>query len=216
MNGKPITSADIAYIRKHYANTPTATIARHLGRGISTVYHLAHKHGIYKSVEYRTVHGGCFAPGFKGGNATAFQPGHKPHNTGKKMTADTYAKVQRSMFKKGHLPHNTKKQGDGATSTRTDKIGNTYKFIRIALGKWVPLHQHLWWQANGTYNTSAHCLWFINRNTLDVRLDNLELITRAENAKRNASKYHALTDELKQTNKLIKQINSKIYASNKM
>jgi hypothetical protein len=108
-----------------------------------------------------------------------FSKGHKPWNTGVKglcLSPET-------QFKKGHKPHNTK--FDGCIRIRGKKDGSKrYKWIRIAEGKWVPYHRHIWEEENGPI-PKGHLVAFINGDPMDVRLENLELISRAENAHRN-------------------------------
>lgn len=115
------------------------------------------------------------------------QPGNIPINKGKKwhefMSLEAQARSRKTTFKKGQLPHNTKE--DFAISTRTDKTGLQYQYIRIRLGKWVPLHRFIWEQNFGTIPHRMN-LVFKNRNTFDCRIENLELLTNAELMKRNS------------------------------
>lgn len=54
-------------------------------------------------------------------------------------------------------------------------------YLNIKIGrKWVSYHRHLWEQAHGPIPAGL-ILAFKNGNTMDCRLDNLELLTRAEN-----------------------------------
>jgi hypothetical protein len=219
MKGSPFTPAQSAIVLKLYANTSTATIAKKCGRSVASIYRYAFVHGIKKSQAYlATEASGRHNVLAASGVAYRYTKGHSPANKGRKqtdyMSPQAIQRTASTRFAKGALPHNTNKQGNGAIVLRQDKCGNKYKYIRLALRQWVPLHQHLWWQANGKYNTRTHCLWFINRNSLDVSLDNLELITRGENVQRNKHKHRLLPPEFKTTKHLIKQLKTKIYASN--
>lgn len=204
MNGKPLTEQQKELIKKLYPHKLTKDIAILINRNESTIYTYANANGIYKTIEYLASD----ASGRKNvlhesGKAFRFPKGHVPFNKGKQMPVEVYEKVKRTMFKKGQISHNTKI--DGAISIRKG-----YQYIRLSLGNWLPLHQHIWHEANGQYNSSTHCLWFINGNPLDVRIENLELITRSENARRNRNKYLVLPPELKETHKIIKQLKTKI------
>ena len=205
-----LTAEQKRLITKLYPHQLTKDIALLINVSEATIYRYAHKHGISKTAEYLASD----ASGRKNvlcesGKAFRFPKGHVPANKGQKMSNLVYEKVKATMFKKGQKPHNTSK-ADGTITIRKDSVGNTYKYIRIALGKWLPLHQHIWYEANGKYNTSTHCLWFINGNSLDVRLDNLELITRSQNIRRNQRKVLDLPPQLQQTHKIIKQLKNKI------
>lgn len=218
MAGKKYDTNEIKTITALYANTPSVDIANKLGITLSRVYSFAFKQGLKKSPAYFLSDAcGRLTTGKVIGYNTQYKKGHTPKNKGKKqseyMSAAAIQRTTHTRFKKGQAPHNTNAQGDGAILIRTDKNSKKYKYIRLSLGLWVPYHQHLWWQANGKYNSRSHCLWFINGNSLDVRLDNLELITRAENALRNRNKFKALPQPLQQTKKLLNKLKNKIHAT---
>ena len=108
------------------------------------------------------------------------------------------------MFKKGHEPHNTCYDGH----ERISKDG--YIEVRIMKGKYVSKHRHLWEQSNGKL-PKGYILIFKDKNQQNTSLDNLELISREENMRRNT--IHRFPNELKTTitliNKLKKTINEK-------
>ena len=103
-----------------------------------------------------------------------FAKGIIPFNKGTKGLKG----ANKTSFKKGNLPHNTKK--DGAISVRSDG----YKYIRIAKGKWVLLHRHIWKQAKGTI-PEKHLIVFKNKDRMNCNINNLECISMAENRNRN-------------------------------
>jgi hypothetical protein len=210
MNGNPFTDEQKDVVKKLYPHRPTKEIAELIQRSEASVYRYANSNGIYKTAEYLASDASGRLNVFcENGKSFRFTKGHVPSNKGQKMPNEMYKKLKPTMFKKGQAPHNTAKE-NGVISTRKDSKGTSYQFIRISLGNWVPLHQHIWYEANGRYNTSTHCLWFINGNSLDVRLDNLELITRNENVRRNQNKILNLPPELQQTHKLIKKLKTKL------
>ncbi len=89
-------------------------------------------------------------------------------------------------FKKGHLPVNT--TYDGCIRVRIghkDRKGRRYKWIRIAKSKWIML-QHYNWLNSGREIPKGYLLACKDGNTLNCEPDNWELITRAENLKRNS------------------------------
>lgn len=137
-----------------------------------------------------------------------FKKGQECHNKGKKMAPEIYEKVKNTMFKKGNKTHNTY-PSDGIITTRMDNLGHPYKFIRVSLGKWQLLHKYNYEQKHGKVPV-GHCLWFIDGNSLNCEDANIELITRAENARRNRQKFLQLPDELKTTIRIVKKIKTKI------
>lgn len=89
-----------------------------------------------------------------------------------------------TQFKKGQLPYNTKY--DGCITVRSDG----YKYIRLAMNKWVLYHRYVWEQAYGPIPPGM-ILVFKDRNPLNCDLGNLELITRSENLRRNSNRKKA-------------------------
>ena len=109
-------------------------------------------------------------------------------NKGKKqseyMSPEAIAKTAATRFKKGLVPHNT--LHDGIIKLRRHKKNSheEYYYIRVALGKWEPLHRHLWEKANGKIPKGMK-LAFRDGNTSNCKLENLELVTAAEMMRRN-------------------------------
>lgn len=137
---------------------------------------------------------------YQGARRGVFIKGHRTHNRGKKMSKALYKKCKPTMFKKGHLPHNAKNTSDGCIRIRTDNRGVQVKHIRIALGKWEYLSRHVWRQHNGEI-PKGNIIIHKDGNSLNCDISNLQMISRAENARRNyqPDKYKAwhenLTDE---------------------
>ena len=88
-----------------------------------------------------------------------------------------------TRFPKGVMPANARPAGK--RYVRNCK-GTPYYFIRPkGERKTKPLHRHLWEQAHGQV-LPGHVIRFRDGDTLNCTLDNLECITHAENARRNA------------------------------
>jgi len=118
---------------------------------------------------------------FKGNNKirsgidTRFKKGTVPPNKGKKMSAEQYAKSSRTMFKKGGIPQNYRPVG----SERVNVDG--YIEIKVAdPSKWELKHRVVWEESNGKIPAGMNLI-FKDNNPLNVKLDNLMLVTRAEN-----------------------------------
>jgi len=206
---RPVISSISEYddfLKENYLSIPLKTMARMIGRSEITVRTRVRqlKLIIPKELAERRKKESCFPKG------------HVPVNKGLKlseyMTAEKIEKVKQNSFKKGNIPHNTASEGDGAIRIRYDhknRSGNRkYKWIRLSLGKWELLHKYIWEKENGPV-PEGHCLWFKNQDSLDCRLDNLELITREENMRRNT--VHNLPEDLKDVvyakGRLVKEIN---------
>lgn len=121
----------------------------------------------------------------------------------KESLSKIYSRPNTGQFSKGTLPKNTLQ--DQAITERKDAKGNVYKWIRISLGKWQPLHIYNWIAAGNTI-TPGHVLAFKNGNTCDPDVNNLELISRSENLKRNRRQYLSETEHRKSARSVIKEI----------
>jgi hypothetical protein len=86
-----------------------------------------------------------------------------------------------SEFKKGIVPKNT--LYDGCIRVRnTHSI--PYKWIRVSQGHWRELHKVIWEKKYGDV-PEGMIIIFKNKDSMDVRIGNLKLITMAQNLKRN-------------------------------
>jgi hypothetical protein len=164
---------DLDYLKANFRTVSYAEIAKHLGKKTNTVASMAWKLGLKRTEEeqkaiVRKYNKGCFSK-----ENVGFRP-----PKGIRLSSKT-------EFKKGQLPKNT--LSDGVITIRHKKGDNhPYQFIRIGLSKWVFLHRHIWQQANGPIPKDSVVI-FKDGNTLNCVLDNLEMITKAENARRNVN-----------------------------
>lgn len=201
------------FIELNFPYSKSQDIADAIGSKVSTVRHFAYKNGIKKSFEFnKSLMSGRLLPGAKTGEIFRFEKGHIPANKGKKITEylkpEVVEKIKKTSFKIGHIPKNTK--FDGAISTRKDRCGKYYKFIRVGLSKWVHLHIHLYRQEFGDI-PDGYVVAFKDGNSMNCVIENLELITRKQLIIRNS--IHQYPEEIKQTirtlSKLKKLINGK-------
>lgn len=113
--------------------------------------------------------------------------GNTPPNKGKKwndfMSKEGMRNSRRTTFKKGNLPHNTKY--DGAMGIRRDKTGIEYIYIRVGLAKWEPLHRMVWRHHKGKIPPRM-LIVFKDGNQGNCNIDNLEMISMADNLRRNS------------------------------
>lgn len=163
---KPWTEEELQYLREHAESMLIKDMAKHLGRSRASVHGAMGRYGIC------TGRTGCFPKG------------HKSWNTGMKGLIVS-EKIKKTWFKKGHKPQNT--LYDGALTIRHDhprRGGNKYMWIRLKENVWYPYHKYLWERKYGPV-PEQHVLMFKNGNTLDCRIENIRLITMAENLERN-------------------------------
>ena len=173
-------------LRACYADTPTSAIAEWFNRSLRSVYMQANKLGLKKSESFLTAQNKrlSYEMIVLGKNkATQFKKGHTPVNKGKKqteyMTKEAIDKTKATRFKKGNLPKSAYLQESGVITTRVDKRGVQYQFIKLAHGKWQPLHRYIWEQTHGLIPKGSKVV-FKDGNTLNCNLENLQLVSSGE------------------------------------
>ena len=133
-----------------------------------------------------------------------FKKGQVPHNKGKKMSLEVYEKVKGTLFKKGH-DMNARPVG----SERIDKDG--YTMLKVGYpNKWRLKHIVIWESFYGKVPDN-HVVIFLDGDIRNFDIDNLALITRAENLYLNRKKLRFDDKELTESAVNIAKLNSKIY-----
>lgn len=167
------TQEEIDTLTRMYPNHYAREIADILGRGISSIYCKASSLGLESSLE-KIQRAGYETSKSPASIATRFQKGSVPPNKGKKVSPEVYSKIQPTMFKKGHSPVNHREVG-------SERI-NVYGYIEIKVAepnRWRLKHQVMWEQVNGTI-PRGYNVQFKNHNPLDCRIENLYMISKAE------------------------------------
>lgn len=173
------TKSEISLLKAIYPHNYTDVVCALMQRSTSSVNGMVYTLGLKKSPSFRKYELQRQADRLrKVGENGRFRKGHTPINKGKKMLPHVYAIAKRTMFKKGNKPHNTKYNG-------YERIGKDgYTEVRVKKGKYVAKHRLVWEKANGKV-PAGHIVTFRDRNPLNIKLENLELITRKENMMRN-------------------------------
>lgn len=172
MKGK-WTQQEIDTLTRMYPNHYAREIADILGRGISSIHCKANSLGLESSLE-KIKRAGYETSKSPASIAARFQKGSVPPNKGKKVSPEVYSKIQPTMFKKGHSPVNHREVG-------SERI-NVYGYIEIKVAepnRWRLKHQVMWEQVNGTI-PRGYNVQFKNHNPLDCRIENLYMISKAE------------------------------------
>ena len=170
------TEEEDAVLRGRYGTIPAEEIAGQLQRSVRSVYGRAQLLGLRCPESYRSEAG-------KKGSASPeavshrFMKGHISANRGKKMSPEVYVKCSSTMFRKGNIPVNTKPVG----SERLTKDG--YMAVKTAEPNvWKLKHRLIWEQVHGPIPEGSN-VQFRNGNRQDIRIENLYLISRAEQMK---------------------------------
>lgn len=211
MGGRKYTQKEIDFLKANYCDEYNSVLAKKLGRSISAINNMSAALGLHKNHAFKSRQGRESAQAhYDEISKTWYAVGHVPHNKGKRLTdfmsAQGIERTKLSRFKKGQAPHNTKH--DGAISWRKDntKAGGYY-YIRISKGKWELLHRHLWEQVRGQIPKGMN-VQFIDGNSRNCTIENLELVSKGENMQRNT--LHQWPPLLKEQIILINKINKKI------
>lgn len=189
------TEKEDQFILDNYMKLPLKRISAMLGRCESSARQRLHRlgHTVPKELAMK------FAL------ESRIKPGTIPPNKGKAMSEELREKIKHTFFTKGHVPHNAKY--DGHVSVRKDTSGRPYKYIRISKSKVELMHRHLWEQQYGKI-PEGYVVSFKDRNSLNCEIENLELISREENMKRNS--VQNLPEEIKTAIRYVAGFNRKI------
>lgn len=205
------TAEEDERLRREYPDTPTADLARALGRTLSAVYIRAReKLGLSKSAAYlaspaacRLRRGGEDHPG----RATQFKAGQTPANKGLRRPGWAPGRMAATQFKPGHrdgrwMPIGSTRLIDGYVYRKVSDVPRVPYTVN-----WKPEHLLVWQAAHGPV-PAGHALAFQDRDRTHVHLENLECITRGELMRRNS--VHNLPAPLPQVIQLLGAINRKI------
>lgn len=225
MNGRAWTTAEDRKLRKLYRTQTAAECAASLDRSVSAVQQRVGLLGLFKSDEWIAE---CtrrrWAEGrHENSRAACFKPGQAPANKGRPqaewMPAASRKVCAKTQFRKGHL--------GGAAAAKRQPIGT----LRIADGqlqkkmhdglpymsRWVAVQRLVWEAANGPI-PPGHVVVFRDGRTRtkedEITLGVLELVTRAENMRRN-SRHTRYPPEVNQLIQLKGALNRKINARSK-
>jgi hypothetical protein len=195
---RPWTTEENALLRARYPDTSTKDIAKELGRPLFTIYQHARVLGLAKSEAYMASPAACrLRRGDHIGKAFQFPKGHVPANKGTRRPGWFAGRMRETQFKKGQRSRNVLPIG----TIHADHDGYLRKKIRDGIGGtgnplvWELVHKRTWIDAHGPI-PAGHMLRFRDGNKNNCALANLELITFAENCRRNS--IHNLPPELKQ------------------
>lgn len=135
----------------------------------------------------------------KTGYTGCFTKGHVPANKGKTMPKHVYDKAAPTMFKPGQKPPNTLPVG-------TEKmLADGYIWIKIndapctkKQTNWIQKHRHVWMQHNGPI-PKGQMVTFLDGDRTNCEIENLALISKAENARMNQNKLYSTDRDLTRT-----------------
>lgn len=183
------TPEDDAVLRTRYADTPAVELAIQLDRTRIAIYARARLLGLEKPEAYREVVNrkmGSRAAADPRSQGNRFPRGHRPWNKGMKGL-QAGGRSRETQFKPGQRPQTWVPVG----TERLDPDGYLKRKIRddappgMSRRNWKYVHVLLWEQHHGPV-PKGHNVVFRNGDKTDIRIDNLELLTRRANMLRNS------------------------------
>lgn len=207
MKGK-WTQEEIDTLTRMYPNHYAREIADILGRGISSIHCKASSLGLESSLE-KIQRAGYETSKSPASIAARFQKGSVPLNKGKKVSPEVYSKIQPTMFKKGSTPVNHRDVGE-------ERV-NVYGYIEIKVSEpntWRLKHRVMWEQVNGTI-PMGYNVQFKNHNPLDCRIENLYLISKADQLAKENSFYAKYPKKIQEIIRLKGVVNRAIHKAEK-
>lgn len=189
------TDEQIAQLTNGYPDRETSALAREIGRPLESVYRKAAELGLKKSPAYMASDlSGRITRGRTDARmvATQFKKGQQSWNKGVKGICGTHENCRRTQFKKGSMSGAAQHNYVPIGSERLSKDGYLERKVTddhpVPARRWVGVHRLVWEAAHGPI-PPGHVVCFLpGRRTADAKhitLDALELVGRAELARRN-------------------------------
>lgn len=190
----PFTAAEDQQLRARYENERTEDIASDLGRSARCVFNRANRLGLRKSRECIA----CMAAERSrqedhGGRRTRFQKGLVPANKGIRRPGWAPGRMAETQFRAGELNGSAAQKLVPVGTEVVDRDGYRKRKVRddappnLSRRNWAFVHVLVWMEHHGEI-PAGHAVIFKNGNKADIRIDNLELVTRQELMRRNS--YH--------------------------
>lgn len=192
------SEADLKTLRLLYPSRPSAAVAKTLGRNIDGVYRKAAMLGLAKTPEFLAsdesgrLKKGQFRPGTE---QNQFKKGHVPANKGLKRPGWHAGRMKETQFKKGQRSGFAELNWKPVGTILADPAGYLRIKAREAVhGKeptgfgnvavWPMYNRYLWEKHKGQI-PPRHLVIFKDGNRQNCVIENLGLLSKADNARRN-------------------------------
>lgn len=195
MNGTPWPPEAVETLRRMYPDNQTSDVARAVNRTVAQVYAKAADLGLHKSDAFmKSDRSGRIQRGRTDPRmvATQFKTGHNSWNKGTKGLTGTHPNCCRTQFKKGEMRGAAQHNYVPIGSYRLSKDGYLEQKVTddqpVPARRWVGVHRLVWEAVNGPV-PRGHVVCFLpGRRSAElekITLDAVELVSRAELARRN-------------------------------
>lgn len=200
------TEDEVEILKRMYPDHFASEIGEVLGRPQSSIYNKARQLRLECSPE-KIRRSGKLSSSNPNSMRTRFKKGHVPANKGKSMPEEVYEKCSGTMFRKGQVPHNHKEVG-------SERV-NIYGYIEVKVAepnRWKLKHRIVWERTNGEI-PKGYNVQFRNRDKLDCRIENLYLISRADQMGKENSYMAKYPKELQEVIRIKGVLNRQIHKS---
>lgn len=202
------TEEQLAECIKDYPTTLSSELAKRYNCSIYKINNISTKYGLKKDIEFIAE---VARKNMQREDHPAKQYWIKkntaPPNKGKKqteyMTPEAIAKTAKTRFKKGNTPHNHKSVGyqritqDGYIEVKTEEP-NIFK-----------IKHRLVWEKEFGEIPAGHNIQFKDGNRLNCELENLYIITRADQVNINNS-INRYPDDIKKAIRMLAKLNKQL------
>ncbi|WP_313217971.1 HNH endonuclease [Stenotrophomonas sp.] len=196
MNGRAWTADEDETLRINWPRFPAFLIAHVLGRGRGSVYRRAHQLGLKKADDFEAQPLARLWNGAEDPRSIVarFRPGSVPANKGLKRPGWAPGRMAATQFKKGrpasesrnYVPIGTEKV-DPKRKAVMRKVTDDPSIFPVK--RWRPVHVIVWETAHGAVPDGHIVIFRPGMKTFvaaDIIADRLEVVTLAENMRRNA------------------------------
>ena len=204
----PFTKDQLEECIKDYPTTLSSELAKRYNCSISKINNISYKFGLKKNKDFiAEVSRKNMEREDNPARLHWIKKGNTPANKGRKqteyMTPEAIERTAKTRFKKGNTPHNHKPVG----WQRITKDG--YVEIKIAEPNVFKLKHRLIWENEIGPIPAGHNIQFKDGNRLNCELENLYIITRAEQLGVNNS-IHRYPEELKKAMRMLGKLNKQL------
>jgi len=191
------TARELQRLRVIYPDASAAKLLRAFPRHapIHKIYNAAKRHGLRKSPAFHANSklSGRFNKLTRSGIPFRYPKGHVPANKGLRRPGWFAGRMRETQFKKGRPAHEARNY----VPIGTEKFDPKRKVLMRKITddptifpayRWHPVHRLVWVAAHGAVPPGHICVFKPGRKTIDSKLitaDRLEVITLAENMRRN-------------------------------
>lgn len=191
MSGRRWTKAEDDFMRENYPHESNSLICERLNRPLRSVYSRAKILSLKKTPEFMKDQWQMLAKNLQeSGKSHRYCKGNVPVNKGKKMLESVYKRVQHTFFREGNIPANYKPVG-------YERI-NKDRYIEVKITEpnvFQAKHRIVWEETFGSI-PAGHNVQFRDGNRQNLSPDNLYLISRSEQLKKENSMYARYPKEI--------------------